>query len=170
MKGKFIVIDGTDGSGKTTQANLLIDRLKKSGRNPQMADFPQYNTKSAGMVEEYLSGKYKNPEERKKYWDWLLETEYNFFKIPKPDLSIILHVNSEISQQLSINRAREDWKGKTKDIHEENLGHLKSAEKSYLEIAKPYSDFSLIECIKNDQIMSREYIASLVWTEVEDIL
>jgi thymidylate kinase len=26
--GKFIVIDGTDGSGKGTQARLIIERLK----------------------------------------------------------------------------------------------------------------------------------------------
>ena len=30
-KGKLIVIDGTDGSGKTTQVVLLTDRLKKEG-------------------------------------------------------------------------------------------------------------------------------------------
>jgi len=28
-KGRFIVIDGTDGSGKSTQVELLIKHLKK---------------------------------------------------------------------------------------------------------------------------------------------
>ena len=57
-KGKFIVIDGTDGSGKATQTNLLVDRLKAEGCQVEMADFPQYGAKSAGLVEEYLNGKY----------------------------------------------------------------------------------------------------------------
>jgi dTMP kinase len=58
IMGKFIVIDGTDGSGKTTQTNLLLEELRVNGHEVETADFPQYGSKSAGMVEEYLSGKY----------------------------------------------------------------------------------------------------------------
>jgi dTMP kinase len=57
-KGRFIVIDGTDGSGKATQTNLLVEELKLSGYNVEITDFPQYGTKSAGIIEEYLNGKY----------------------------------------------------------------------------------------------------------------
>lgn len=58
QRGKFIVIDGTDGSGKTTQFNLLVETLKLNGYDVALADFPQYGKKSAGLVEEYLNGKY----------------------------------------------------------------------------------------------------------------
>jgi dTMP kinase len=58
QRGKFIVIDGTDGSGKATQTNLLVDELKVGGYPVEMVDFPQYGTKSAGLIEEYLNGKY----------------------------------------------------------------------------------------------------------------
>ena len=58
QRGRFIVIDGTDGSGKATQTQLLIDELKVNGYLVEMADFPQYGQKSAGMVEDYLNGKY----------------------------------------------------------------------------------------------------------------
>ncbi len=51
----FIVIDGTDWSGKGTQTKLLVDRLKSEWYNVEMADFPQYWKKSAWMVEEYLN-------------------------------------------------------------------------------------------------------------------
>lgn len=61
--GKFIVIDGTDGSGKTTQTKLLVERLINMGFLVEMADFPQYNQKSAGLVEEYLNGRYGSPDE-----------------------------------------------------------------------------------------------------------
>ena len=57
-KGKFIVIDGTDGSGKATQTKLLVEELKLAGYQVEMTDFPQYGTKSAGLIEEYLNGKY----------------------------------------------------------------------------------------------------------------
>jgi len=58
QRGKFIVIDGTDGSGKTTQFKLLVETLTLNGYDFELADFPQYGNKSAGVVEEYLNGKY----------------------------------------------------------------------------------------------------------------
>ena len=61
--GTFIVIDGTDGSGKATQTNLLFEKLKKEGYQVEVADFPQYGAKSAGLVEEYLNSKYGTAKE-----------------------------------------------------------------------------------------------------------
>lgn len=62
-KGKFIVIDGTDGSGKATQTKMLVKRLKKTGYPVKVADFPQYGKKSSGLVEEYLNGNYGSAKE-----------------------------------------------------------------------------------------------------------
>lgn len=61
-QGKFIVIEGTDGSGKTTQFNLLVKRLVGEDHDIVTTDFPQYGQKSAGPVEEYLTGKYGDSE------------------------------------------------------------------------------------------------------------
>src|SRR3989338_3808567 len=63
MPGKFIVIDGTDGSGKGTQTDLILKRLQTAGHITEKADFPQYGQKSAGLVEEYLNGKYGKQKE-----------------------------------------------------------------------------------------------------------
>ena len=41
-KGKLIVIDGTDGSGKATQVKLLRARLVKEGYTVKLLDFPEY--------------------------------------------------------------------------------------------------------------------------------
>jgi len=221
--GKFIVIDGTDGSGKTTQLELLKARLETEGYAVAVADFPQYNTKSAGLVEEYLSGKYgqadevnsykasifyavdrydasfkirqwlnegkivlanrytsanmghqgckiENPLERKVFFNWLYDLEYKIFEIPRPDLSIILHVESDIAQKMAKARAREDWSGKKTDIHEDNLEHLKKAERIYLEIANSFPDFKLINCTKNNEILNREEISLLIWPVIKKII
>ncbi len=56
--GKLIVLDGNDGSGKATQTKLLVEELVASGYKVETASFPQYGSKSAGLVEEYLNGKY----------------------------------------------------------------------------------------------------------------
>lgn len=62
MKGKLIVIDGTDGSGKATQTNILVTRLRKKGYKVALADFPQYGERSATLVEDYLNGKFGSAE------------------------------------------------------------------------------------------------------------
>ena len=63
MKGKLIVIDGTDGSGKATQTELLVERLKKENYQVKTTDFPQYGKRSAALVEDYLNGEFGSAKE-----------------------------------------------------------------------------------------------------------
>jgi dTMP kinase len=58
-KGKLIVIDGLDGSGKTTQIKLLIKKLKNNGYKTAIIDFPQYYSSFFGqIVGRYLKGEF----------------------------------------------------------------------------------------------------------------
>ena len=62
--GKLIVIEGTDGSGKTVQTGLLVERLLRKGYKVQMADFPQYGKSFfANVIENYLKGEFGWPKE-----------------------------------------------------------------------------------------------------------
>ncbi|MEK9147594.1 MAG: deoxynucleoside kinase [Patescibacteria group bacterium] len=58
-KGKLIVIDGIDGSGKNTQANLLIEALKKKKIKYKYLDFPRYDEFFGKLVKRYLNGDFK---------------------------------------------------------------------------------------------------------------
>jgi dTMP kinase len=58
QKGKFIVIDGIDGSGKSTQLQFLKEELELSGYKTETIHFPQHGTPSAVMVDYYLEGRY----------------------------------------------------------------------------------------------------------------
>src|SRR3989338_1857508 len=174
-KTLFIAIEGTDGSGKSIQTELLVKHLKKAGKKVGRIDFPQYGQKSAALIEDYLNGKFgsakevgpsrasifyaldryaasfkiknwlsqgrivvanrylasnmghqggkiKNAKERKKFFDWIYDLEYNIFKIPKPNINFILRVPPKISQQLVDKKsAREYLQGKKRDIHEDDL-------------------------------------------------
>lgn len=60
-KGKLIVIDGTDGSGKATQVALLVERLKKEGKKVEILDFPEYYQNFFGkFIGHCLSEQYYN--------------------------------------------------------------------------------------------------------------
>jgi dTMP kinase len=57
-RGKLFVLEGIDGTGKGTQAQLLLARLRKEGFRAEKISFPQYGTPRAQFVEAYLNGKY----------------------------------------------------------------------------------------------------------------
>ena len=52
-KSKIIVIDGLDGSGKKTQADLLLNTIPGS----QFLDYPNYEDESSSLVRMYLQGR-----------------------------------------------------------------------------------------------------------------
>jgi dTMP kinase len=59
MKGKLIVIDGTDGSGKATQVARLKERLANEGNQVESLDFPRYYDNFFGkFIGEALKGDY----------------------------------------------------------------------------------------------------------------
>lgn len=51
-------MEGTDGSGKTTQFRKLVSGLRHNGYKVTTFDFPQYNKPSSYFVKEYLNGRY----------------------------------------------------------------------------------------------------------------
>ncbi|MFP4661625.1 MAG: dTMP kinase [Halanaerobiales bacterium] len=63
--GKLIVIEsGTDGSGKTTQFELLYDRLKANDHDVHKIEFPDYKSDSSALVRMYLRGDFgKKPKD-----------------------------------------------------------------------------------------------------------
>ena len=60
LKGKIIVIEGTDGSGKQTQAKLLKERLEREGYTVYSTSFPNYPSDSSAAVRMYLNGQIKS--------------------------------------------------------------------------------------------------------------
>ena len=56
MKGKLIIIEAGDGSGKATQTKALYDHLAKDGKTVHRIEFPDYASDSSALVRMYLSG------------------------------------------------------------------------------------------------------------------
>ena len=57
-RGRLIVIEGLDGSGKETQANLLRASLIERGADLRSVSFPRYGSASSALVRMYLGGRF----------------------------------------------------------------------------------------------------------------
>ena len=223
-KGKLIVIDGTDGSGKATHTDMLMERLAREGRGNliKKTDFPQYKTYSAFFVEKYLRGEYgaldevgpsraslfyaldrydasfeirqwleegvtiisnryassnighqagkiTDPEERDRCIAWIKEIEYELLGIPKPDINILLYVPPKMGQRLvGMKQKREYARGKKRDIHEADLGHLKKASDAYLYVAEK-EGWKVINCMdKRAKLRGKEDIHQEIWDYLKE--
>ena len=66
--GKLIVIEGTDGSGKSTQFKKLTEHLTADGKVFQKLVFPQYSEPSSALIRMYLGGEFgTNPSDVNAY-------------------------------------------------------------------------------------------------------
>lgn len=57
-KGKLIVLEAPDGSGKATQTRKLYNRLIEDGYNVLKVEYPDYNNKSSALIKMYLNGEF----------------------------------------------------------------------------------------------------------------
>lgn len=68
MAGKFIVIEGLDGSGKATQTEILKKAFEFEGEKVLKLSFPDYDNPSSALVKMYLGGEFgDNPADVNAY-------------------------------------------------------------------------------------------------------
>ena len=68
MNGKLIVIEGLDGSGKSTQIDILKKSLENAGNTVKQIKLPCYESDSSSLIKMYLAGEFgKNPDDVNAY-------------------------------------------------------------------------------------------------------
>lgn len=221
--GVFIVIEGTDGSGKSTQYALLKERLDREGHDVVTLKFPRYDEPSSYFVREYLSGiygnvdevgpytaslfyaldryqasfeirkaleagkivlcdrftpanmahqgtKFNHAEQRRGYFIWLDNIEYEVLGIPRPSLTLVLNTPVEAILARLHNRTQSSTHIK-KDVHEADSEHIRKSLDVYQELCRLFpKDFTEITCVRNGSILTKEDVASLVWEKVAPLL
>jgi dTMP kinase len=89
MTGKLVVIEGGDGTGKQTQAKLLLERLQKEGFCAAGVSFPRYNSFFGKIVKDYLKGHFGTKEQAPIE---LVSLLYSLDRFEfKPELEKLLH-------------------------------------------------------------------------------
>lgn len=202
-RGKLIVIEGTDCSGKETQSKLVVEKLKEQGYKCVTFGFPMYDSPTGkiiggpllgkqeisdcyfeegpvavdpkiaclyysadfkyhiGEINSYLEkgyyvildryvtsslghqgSKISDKDERFHMFQWIDKLNYWLMGLPKPDITIFLHVPFAYAKELQKNRL-------SLDFAEKDEKHLRNAEKTYLELVELYN-WKYVNCIKDE--------------------
>lgn len=119
----------------------------------------------------HQGGKISNSPEKDKFFQWLDKLEHGIFAVPRSNLNILLYVPAEIAYQLIEKKEQRAYlAGEKKDIHEEDINHLRYAQQTFLEIARGKRDWITIDCTENGKMLSEQAIADKVWCVVKSIL
>lgn len=114
--------------------NFLMEIEKEIYKNDVII-LDRYTTSSMG----HQAGKAKSKAKRDKILKFLETLEYDLCELPRPDVTIFLHMPYEAALELRKGR-------KSGDGNENNPEHLKKAEKNYVELCKKYN-WNYINCV-----------------------
>jgi dTMP kinase len=105
--------------------------------------------------------------ERERLLEWLLEVEYGEFRLPKPDLVVLLDAHPKLARELVAKKGARSYTSLEADILESDEAHGDASREIYLELARR-DDWHVVGTARDDgSVRDIEEIAADVWAAVE---
>ncbi len=223
----FIVLEGLDGAGKSTQLKKLREYFAARQIKSEFIHFPRFEAPVWGeLIAKFLRGdlgdvqsvnpyvvgllyagdrydaaaqirqwiaqghcvladryvysniayqcaKLAGQAEKKVLRDWILHTEYTYFNIPKPDLTLFLdvpfhHVEKKLAEERS-GGDREYLKGK-KDIHESSLDLQQCVREEYRAQEKLDDTFHIVDCADGTHMLAPDIIFEKIKQNIQPLI
>ncbi len=204
----FIVLEGVDGSGKSTQIANLQRMFAQQGVPSEYLHFPRFDAPYFGdLIARFLRGelgsieqvdpyvvallyagdrrdaavqirewiaegkvvicdryvysnvgyqcaKIADADEREKLREWILSLEYDYFAIPRPDMSLFLDVPFAFTERKLLQEVREgddrSYLHGKKDIHEQSMDLQRAVRQVYIDAAKHDDNMHVVDCSADD--------------------
>lgn len=137
MKAKFIVIDGTDGSGKTTQWYLLAKKLRKEKISYQLFNFPIYQSFFGQLIKRYLKGDFGDSVKLNPYFTSLPYAFDRFFYKKKLQKAMSRNQTVLVNRYMTSNLIHQGAKIKDKIERKKFFKWAENLEYKLLGLPKP---------------------------------
>lgn len=200
----FIVLEGLDGAGKSTQIKKLRDMFAEQGIPSEYIHFPRFDAPYFGdMIARFLRGEFgsvdqvdpyivamlyaedrrdaatlirgwmeqgkvviadryvysnigyqcakvESKSKREELKQWIFSLEYDYFKIPRPDVSLFLDVPFAFTERKLLAEVREgddrEYLNGRKDIHEQSMDLQRKVRQVYLDAAQVDENMHIVDC------------------------